>query len=755
MRHPNVIAAGSIALAVSAVSAQGPGFEGLVAVLERACVDCHGSDTKKGGLDLSGLPASSAEARLVALSKARDRVRAGEMPPADAEPILDVDRSTLLDACDAILAHEAPKLRPGPGRVTVRRLSRNQWDCCIEDLFGVSTQKSSAFPADDLGYGFDSIGDALSFSTLRLEACLAAAEDVAAQVFFDDEAEARSRTIEGEAMELVAGPGFGAHADVASLYTNATIGGDFELSRGGTCRIVAHLGATRAGEDPARVSVRLDGRELALVDVLQRELRPEAITLPVGKGRHRLEIAFVNDHWDPEHPDPAMRDRNVLLDRVVVEGPLEPRSIPMQQGWLEGLDKKPFDVVARTIASRVWRGASKPEAVRELATVAERRVKAGGARSAALADLLAAALASPRFLFRVEAPSTRASKGSVEAVPAEALASRLSFFLWSSCPDVDLLDAARRGELDSASGRRAQVTRMLQDERANRLASDFAAQWLELRSLEARMPDPSLFAGFDDAVRASMRRETELLFLAVLREERDARDLLDADFTHVDATLARLYGIEGDFGPSFTRVRLEGAMATRRGVLGHASWLVVTSNPTRTSPVKRGKWTLDNLFDQAPPPPPPGNAIFADEGAAATPQGLRAQLAAHRARSECANCHVRMDAYGLALEQFDAVGRLRDSVGGQPVDATAQLPSGVVVDGVAGLRAMLREDPGFLRALQRKLFVYAVGRDATPLERLVLDAAVDRIAATGRARIRDLVEVVVESEAFLMREANR
>ncbi len=725
------------------------------ATFERSCVDCHGGDATKGALDLKAVANADLQTRLIALSKVRDRVRASEMPPADADQITPADRAALISACDALLVQEAAKLRPRPGRVTVRRLSQTQWDRCIEDLFGVATEKSTAFPADDLGYGFDSIGDALSFSTLRLEAYLAAAEDVASQVFFDESATPAMSTIEGESMDLVDGPGFDANSDIANLYTNATLGSAFDIARSGTCRITVHAGATPAGDEPARLSVRLDGRELAVVDVHQRELRPETITLPVGKGRHRIEIAFINDHWDPDHPDPAMRDRNLLLDRVVIEGPFESRTIPPQQRWLEGLDDKPFDLVARTIAASVWRGTAKPEAVRELAAVATRRHKAGGSRSESLADLLAAALASPRFLFRIEAPSTRAAVDGVEAVPAEALASRLSFFLWSSCPDEELLAAARRGELSTAAGRKAQVARMLSDARADRLASDFAAQWLELRSLEARMPDPSLFPRLDDSLRASMRRETELLFLAVLREARDARELLDADFTHVDAALASFYGIAGEFDATHERVQLDGQLAVRRGILGHASWLVVTSNPTRTSPVKRGKWTLENLLDQAPPPPPPGNAIFADEGAAATPQGLRAQLAAHRERSECASCHVRMDAYGLALEQFDAVGRLRDSVAGQPIDASAELPSGARVDGVAGLRALLRDDPTFLRALQRKLFVYGVGRDASPVERVVLDAAVDRLATLGKVSIRDLVSVVVESQAFLMRETVR
>ena len=728
---------------------------GAEVVLQQRCAECHDDAAKKGGLDLEAALRAEPAARLTAIARVRDRVRASEMPPSDAEPMQLAERMALLRACDEVLAAEVPRLRPSPGRVTVRRLSRSQWEHCVLDLFGVSTARTSAFPADDLAYGFDTIGDALSFSTLHLEAYLAAAEDVAAQVFDGDDGAPVRRLIEAESMELVRGHGLGADGDVAVLISNATLGAEFDLSRGGTVRISVLCGASRAGDEPARMVVAVDGRELASIEVLQRELKDESITLPIGAGAHRIEVAFVNDLWDRDNPDPNLRDRNLYVDRVVVEGPMEPRVRPPQQQILLGLLDRPFEEAARAMAPLAFRAAPTKDSVRPLVAVAERRMTAGGARHEALRDMLTTALASPRFLFRIEPPSAKSKAGSVEPLSPEAIASRLSFFLWSSAPDSALLAAAQKGLLSTPRGVREEAIRMLADPRADRIASDFAEQWFELRALELRTPDPASFPGFDDALRRSMRRETELLFQAVLREGRDVRALLDADFTHVDATLARFYGFEGDFGDAFVRVPLRGEQRTRRGVLGHASWLAVTSNPTRTSPVKRGKWVMENLLDQAPPPPPPGNAIFVDERTVATPQGLREQLAAHRARSACAGCHERMDAFGLVLEQFDAVGRFRSHVADAPIDVSSTLPSGTVLEGIEGLRASLREDPAFPRTVLRKLFVYAVGRDVTPAERLILDLAVDRLSLLGSVRIEDLIGVVVESEAFRMREVVR
>ncbi len=756
VRHPNVILAVLCVVAVCR-SQQGP-TERIVATFAQRCIECHDSAAKKGGIDFETLPHGPKVEWLTALRRALDQVHAGVMPPREAELLTSTERVQLLADGAAVLAAEVPQLVPLPLRVTVRRLSRVEWEYAVFDLFGVVTARADQFPANDLGYGFDNIGDALSFSTLHLESYLAAAADVAGQVFHGEHPESPARQqVEAERMEAVDGAAFDSSGDVANLYANATIATEVELPRDGNYRIAVFAGATQAGDEPARMTVAIDGRELCAIEVRQREPRVETVTIPIGRGRHRIAIAFVNDFWDPQHPDPQLRDRNLMVDWIAVEGPLDLRPRPTQQDWLAPHEHSDWSVLARVIASRVYRHEASPQQAKLLVDVAVRATKNGAPRDEASRQLLTAALLSPRFLFRIE-PKSKVGRGTaltIEPVPAPELAVRLSFLLWSSVPDDELAALGRSGKLQEPLTLKRQLERMLRDPRAARLSQNFASQWLELRALDVRTPDPSLFPAFTDTLRASMRRETELLFQAVLAEGLDVRTLLDSDFTYLDAALAHFYGFDGAFGDEFVRVKLEGNARRRRGLLGHASFLLVTSNPTRTSPVKRGKWVLENLLDQAPPPPPPGNAIFASESSVRAPRVLREQLAAHRAREACASCHARMDAFGLALERFDAIGQFRDQVDGDPIDASATLPDGTQLDGEAALRALLVDNPAFPRTMLRKLFVYGVGREATASERLALDLAVDQKAALGVVTIADLLAILVATPAFTHREVLR
>jgi hypothetical protein len=344
--------------------------------------------------------------------------------------------------------------------------------------------------------------------------------------------------------------------------------------------------------------------------------------------------------------------------------------------------------------------------------------------------------------------SAGAAAGAVVPVAPAQLASRLSFLLWASTPDPQLMAAAADGRLVAPDGLRAEVDRLLADPRAESLATEFAAQWLELKSLADRTPDPVRFPGFDDRLRASMRRQTELLFWTVLREGRDVRTLLAADFTHVDITLAGFLGWPAPSGPGFERVQLPPDRRERGGLLGHPSVHAITSNPTRTSPVKRGKWILDNLLGQAPPPPPPGNDSLANEAAIDSSASFRTQLAQHRERSACAVCHVRMDAIGFALEHYDAIGRRRERDAGGPIDCRAVLPDGTPLAGVADLVRVIAADPAFVRTVVHKLFVYANGRDLRPIDRLRLQLAVQQAMAAELVTMRDLIMLVVLDDAF-------
>lgn len=718
------------------------------------CVDCHGGDTTKGKLDLLRSTTDPVE-RLALWSRLRERVRTGEMPPPDAEMPAPSERTGFAAWVDGMLASEVPKLAVDPGRSTVRRLSRTQWQNVVRDLFAV-TVSTTAFPVDDLGYGFDTVGDALSFSTLHLEKYLAAAREVSFAVFDGEESgRPRVRRFEAETMQLVDGPGAGMDGDVANLYTRATIEQVVRLPRDGVYRLTLLAGADQAGDEPAKMVLRLDDRDLDTFEVETRQPREFSLVAPLPAGAHRFAIAFTNDFYDPKNEDPTRRDRNLRIDWLEVQGPTDERPPPAAREWLQpalaglGTDDQKLRAVVRALLPRVYRRPVGDDEVARVRRVGEDVLRSGQPLSAALRAVLQAALVSPHFLFRIESGGVVGKVGSVIAVPGPVLAQRLSFFLWGSAPDESLRTLGQQGKLADAGVLAAEVARLLADPRADSLAVDFAAMWLELRSLADRTPDPTRFPGFDDTLRRSLQRETELLFLAVLREGRDVRELLDCDFTHVDAVLAGFYGFErAADAVGFQRIQLPASQRERGGVLGHASFLAVTSNPTRTSPVKRGKWILENLLGQPPPPPPPGNDTLANEAAIDSSRTFREQLAQHRSRPQCMTCHVRMDTLGFALERYDPIGRYRETDAGGEIDSSGELPGGVRIDGLAALKRVLHDDPAFVRTVAQKLFVYAIGRDLRPVDRLRIDHRVAELLARGRVTLADLVLLVVQDDAF-------
>ena len=355
-------------------------------------------------------------------------------------------------------------------------------------------------------------------------------------------------------------------------------------------------------------------------------------------------------------------------------------------------------------------------------------------------------LASPDFVFRAESDPPRAAPGSVYRLGDLALASRLSFFLWSSIPDDELLTVASQDRLTQTFDQ--QVRRMLQDPRSGALVSNFAGQWLQLRNLNSAQPNSTEFPDFDDNLRQGFRRETELLFDTVMRENRSVLELLTADYTYVNERLARHYGIPNVYGSRLRRVAVTDS--ARRGILGHGSVLTVTSHADRTSPVVRGKWILENLMGVPPPPPLPGVALK-DEGDEAVPKTMRERMERHRANPECASCHRLMDPLGFALENFDAVGAWRTMDAGKPIDASGQLMSGAKVDGVVALRdALLKRPEVFVSTVTEKLMVYALGRgldaaDMPAVRKIVRDAKADGY------RLSSLVAGVTKSAPFRMR----
>jgi len=735
------------------VTAAPPAYEGEVRpLLERYCTDCHAGDAAEGGIAIDGFSEAAARSTdRAAWQKVLRQVEAVVMPPADAPQPTAEERATLARWIAEFALVPDCSAGERPGRVTLRRLNRSEYDNTVRDLFGVRGRPSADFPADDIGYGFDHIGDVLTLPPVLLERYLAAAEAVAREVVFIPAESGAGRIFPGRTLASV-----------------GEVTADFEAPAGGPYLVRVRAWGDQAGPEPARMAVRVDGRAGRTFDVPNRrdEPRDYELRLDLQPGKHRVAAAFLNDFYRPDDPDPKQRDRNLHVEKVEVIGPLDvdPEHLPEphRRFFTRPVDPR-ADLDEQTAAARalvapvVSRAFRRPAAAEEidglmrLFTASRER---GERVEEALRIVLSAILVSPSFLFRIEADPPA---GQVRALDDLELAARLSYFLWSSMPDDELFQAAAAGELHTDEQLTAAALRMLRDPKSRALVDNFAGQWLQLRSLDGFRPDPKRFPGFDDALRRSMRRETEAFFAAIVAEDRSILEFLDADFTFLDRRLAAHYGLTDVPLPAEDPeavVRVAVDRRIRGGLLGQAAILTVTSNPTRTSPVKRGKWILENLF-AAPPPPAPPNVPELPEGTEREPLvgTLRERMERHRADPGCAACHRLMDPLGFGLENYDPVGAWRTTDGEADIDASGGLPDGRTFQGPGELKALLRErQDDFRRCLAEKLLTYALGRGLEWYDA----CAVERIATACRSggdAFSALVTEIVKSPAFRQREA--
>ena len=731
----------------------------LAPLLASYCLGCHTGPQPEGEVALDSLAdETKARSRWKVLRAVREKLGNGEMPPATEKQPTASERASAVAWIDAAL--RAAPVTPGgtteptvPGRVVLRRLTRVEYVNTVRDLLGVDVVADTDFPADDLGYGFDGVGDVLSVSPLLLEKYARAAERIADEAIVTDDPSARKpRRFEAEAPPRIAGaaPRDGTWL---SMFAPSALSVQFTAAREGTYLLRTRAYGDQAGGEPARLGWTVDGKPAGDVDVPATRAAPAEYETPVrlARGAHTVVASFVNDYYKPDEPDPKDRDRNLVLDWIEIAGPVEAAALPASHRRIFATDPGRGDAVARAravlrpLASRAWRRQVEDVELARLAKFAADAASRGASFEKGIALALQAVLVSPHFVFRVEPGADGRAMNGYE------VATRLSYFLWSSLPDETLTDAAKRGDLSKPGGVDAQVRRMLRDPRASALATNFAAQWLELRNLEVVAPDPARFPAFDEDLRVAMRAETEMFFEAVLREGRDLRELLTADWTFLNERLAKHYGVPGVRGPAMRRVALGDVRPG--GLLAQASFLTVTSNPTRTSPVKRGKWILDHLLASPPPPPTPGTDSFAGGDESLRAASIRVQMERHRQDPKCATCHVRMDVLGLALEHFDAVGAWRAKDGAFDIDATGTLPDGRKVDGVEGLRSVLADGDAFVRALAKKLFVHAVGRgpvadDGPAFDRLVASLPKDR------RTLEDVLLGVARMDAFRSRGAD-
>lgn len=728
-------------------------------LLENYCYDCHAGGAKKGGVALDEYRDHAARLKdLKTWELVRQNVRTHVMPPPKKPAPTAAERAAIVRWIEAEV-FQVDCSKPDPGRVTIRRLNRVEYNNTIRDLVGVDFRPADDFPPDDSGYGFDNIGDVLSLPPVLLERYLAAAEKVlSSAIVTAPSTNGPLHRLEAEKLESTAdGEVYGGFA--RALMREGEVFAQFNFAREGEYLLRARAFAQQAGNEPARLEFRLDGKPVKVLDVLAVEKRPAVYEARVHltAGDKRLAAAYINNFTNPNDPNPDQRDRNLFIDYLEVVGPIEPQQLPephrrifFRQPTAETKLDCAREIIAR-FATRAYRRPVSADELDKLLKLFRMADDEGENFETSVKLALTATLVSPHFLFRGELQPEPDNPKSVHPVNEYALASRLSYFLWSSMPDEELFAQAAQGTL--RRNLEAQVVRMLKDPRSKALVENFGGQWLQTRNLKIATPDWETFPEFDKELREAMARETELFFESILREDRSVLDFLAADYTFVNGRLARHYGIANVEGDQFQRVSLKGTK--RGGVLTHASVLTITSNPTRTSPVKRGKWVLENILGSPPPPPPEDVPDLSDGKEAALSGTLRQRMEQHRAKPMCASCHARMDPIGFGLENFNAVGGWRDRDGKFEIDPTGALVSGESFQGPEELRVILltHKKDEFVRCLAEKLLTYALGRGLEHYDLCAINEITERVSQNEH-RFSALVLAVVKSVPFQMRRGD-
>jgi mono/diheme cytochrome c family protein len=752
------------------------------ATIERYCVTCHNERLKTGGLTLDPDSLRDVAARGDQFERVIRKLRAGLMPPAGAPRPGDDGLNGLAGWLEGEL-DRAAAVSPNPGRPMLHRLNRTEYANAIRDLLHLDVDPSTLLPPDDSAYGFDNVADVLGVSPSLQERYLAAASRISALAVGDIAIRPSGETyrvrqdlsqdqhIEGLPLGTIGGlrvqhffPVDGAYDFQTRLYrTNLNIvrgleyPNEFEIAIDG--RPVHHV--TIGGPDDLAA---LFQKPTDTGDAVEARMR---IRVAVTAGTHDVTVAFPGNLAlkDTRRLQTFLRSSADNFDwtgrphiqTLTIAGPFSVRGPGNSAPRAEVFSCHPGSTAseahcARRILSRLARRAyRRPVTDADLQPVLafydEGRGK--GSFDAGIARGLERILASPYFIFQVESPPARVADGTAYRIDDVELASRLSFFLWSSIPDDELLALAERGKLRNEAVLKQQIARMLADARADAMVTNFAGQWLQLRNVRSVQPNSDLFPDFDDNLRQAFRRETELLFQSIVRENRPVLDLLSADYTFVNERLARHYGMPGIYGSHFRRVPVK--EEARRGLLGQGSILAVTSHAERTSPVLRGKWVLDNLLGLPVPPPPADIPPLPAAKDGEAPKTLRAQMELHRSTPVCATCHRIMDPIGFALENFDPVGAWRVREPGGAIDASGQLADGTQINGVVELRRALLSRPDmFVATMTEKLLVYALGRglDAPDMP------AVRRIVAGARKdnyRFASIVNGIIHSVPFQMR----
>ena len=765
--------------------------------LEAYCIKCHSGDRPKADLLLDGFRDTSSLIKHRKMwEQALKMIKDGEMPPKKPQPVL-AEAEAFAAHIRAIFAHTDRNAKPDPGRVTMRRLNRVEYRNTVRDLIGIDFDPTEDFPSDDIGHGFDNIGDMLTLPPVLMERYLAAAESIMSKAITPEPPAVVSRHLSTRWSEpasskvepVVMDRDFRRmSSDGKEGIELGPINTPYKWEPDGEYIFTTRVYGKSGNDQPVKGVIIIHGKDIGelssdaeLAAIVGNVPKPARIlhtfevkgtdrksaqlievNVPAMPDRHRMLVGLIK----PAQDQPAA---SLFVEYLALKGPLDSRPASHRR-LLATTAGKPQSEQTREVMSRFLlhafrRPASNDEIDRSVALV-EKTMAQGDKWESAVQLAMQAALCSPKFLFRAELDD-RPQNPDARLLDEYQLASRISYFLWSSMPDETLLDLAGkkqlRGNLD------AQVKRMLADSRASSLVENFAMQWLQIQRLAWIAPDGKQFPTFNDKLREAMLTETQLFVESVLREDRSILELIDADYTFLNEPLAKHYGIadtHGNWigqkpdkpggqpirGNDFVRVSLQGR--SRGGLLTQASILTVTSNPTRTSPVKRGKWVLEQILGAPPPPPPPDVPELEVDGKAITAGSLRQRLEEHRKNVACANCHAKMDPIGFALENFNAVGAFRTKDGEFDVDATGEFADGRKFSGPADLKTIIKErKEEFTRCLTEKMMIYALGRGLEYYDQMAVDRVVKGVME-NEYKFSVLVTQIIKSQAFDQRRGS-
>jgi mono/diheme cytochrome c family protein len=750
------------------------------------CVTCHNDRLKTGDLTFDQILKTDVAAHPDVWEKVIRKVRAGMMPPAAMPRPDSATRTALVSTLETMLDRAAREM-PNPGRPLAHRMNRAEYANAVRDLLAVDVDVSAMLPPDDSSGGFDNNADVLGVSPVLLESYLTAAERISAlaigdrhtppngELFRVRQDASQDRHIEGLPIGTVGG---------ILIKRTLPLDGEYQFQ----VRLFrTNLGTMRGLEYPHQLEIAVDGVRMHLAsfggdkEIAASSDNPTTtgdavdgrftVKVPLKAGPHEISVAFLEKTHalNTRRLQPYVRSSadtidfsgQPHIDEVLLSGPFNPTGVgdtpsrrrifvcsPKAQSEESACARR----ILSTLARRAYRGDVAPEDLRVLTEFYDRGREEGGSFETGIDLALRRVLSSPKFVFRVERDPANVASGTAYRLSDLELASRLSFFLWSTIPDDQLLELAEKGRLSTPAMLEQQVRRMLADPKSQSLVDNFLGQWLQLRNLKNKQPNSHEFPDFDDNLRTSLETEMELFFNSIVREDRSVLDLMNADYTFLNERLAKHYGIAGVYGTHFRRVTLSDD--ARRGLLGKGALLMVTSHPNRTSPVLRGKWVLENVLGSPPPPPPDVVPPFPEDTEARKPQSVRERMEQHRRNPACAGCHRMIDPAGLALENFDATGGWRTRDGGTrgtPVDASGQLVDGTPINGVVELRrALMREPDTFVRTTTEKLLTYALGRGLIAADMPAVRSIV-RDAGRDDDRFSAVVLGIVRSVPFQMR----